>query len=189
MKKILTALLISGLGAALVLSAACGDDDDDAEAANDTNDSQSDVDPGADVTEAPPLLYIESDGERLEGELGNYQWEGVIADAFAIITPTEASDLLAGPITIGTSDTPFDSGTLTVFAVGEGQIEPESVPDSSALRWAAFPEEGAAPPLTIEVGADGAADLSDLEPGTYLISFFATWAEGFGEYGFYVEVA
>jgi hypothetical protein len=189
MKRILTALLATALGAALVLSAACGDDDDDeAEAASDSTETEGEVDPEADFTEAPPLVYLEAGDERLEGELGNYQWEGVVADAFAIITPTETSELTAGPVTFVTSDTPFQSGAVTVFAAGDGQIEPETVPDGNTLRWAAFPEEGAPQPLTIEVGPDGAVDLSDLEPGTYLISFFGTWEQGYGEYGFYVEV-
>ena len=190
MKTILTGLLATALGAALVLSAACGDDDDDeAEAASDSTETEDDAtDPEADITEAPPLVYLEAGDERLEGELGNYQWGGVVADAFAIITPSETSELSAGPVTFVTSDTPFDGGTVTVFAVGDGEIEPETVPDRSTLRWAAFAEEGAPQPLTIEVGADGEADLSDLEPGTYLISFFGNWAEGYGEFGFYVEV-
>jgi hypothetical protein len=189
MKKILTALLAAGLGAALVLSAACGDDDDDqAEAANES-DENADVDPEADVTEAPPLVFLEAGDDRLEGELGNYQWEGVIADAFAIITPTETSELTAGPVTLTTSDTPFQSGTLSVFAIAEG-VEPETVPDGSVLRWAPLTgEDDGLQPLTIEVGPDGEADLSSLEPGTYLITFFATWPEGYGEFGFYVEVS
>lgn len=190
MKRILTALLGAALISTLAFAVACGDDDDDeAEAASESDDDDTDVESEADVTEAPPLVYLEAGEERLEGELGNYQWASVIADAFAIITPTETSNLTAGPVVLSTSDTPFDSGTLTVFAVDEAGIEPETVPDGNVLRWAAFAEEGAPQPLVIEVGADGEADLSDLEPGTYLISFFATWPEGFGEFGFYVEVA
>jgi hypothetical protein len=186
--KILTALLGAALISTLAFAVACGDDDDDEAEAASESDNEAEVNPEADVSEAPPLVYLEADDTRLEGELGNYQWEGVIADAFAIITPTETSELTAGPIVLSTSDSPFDGGTLTVFAAGEGGIEPETVPDGSVLRWSAFAEEGGPQPLVIEVGPDGEADLSELEPGTYLISFFANWPEGFGEFGFYVEV-
>jgi hypothetical protein len=192
MKILLVLSTISGL-VAFSLAAACGDDDDEAEASEDAsdaaggdvtpNDTDTDADDEGDVA-TPPELVLEQDGTTLTGSLGNYQWADVVADAFAIISAAEPSALKPGVVTVTAADKPFDGGTLTVFDADS--VRNETTPEGDVLRWT--PTESGL--QTIEIAPDGQADLSSLEPGEYLLSFFGNWDDlGYAEYGFYVVVA
>jgi hypothetical protein len=199
MKFLLVIAATIGL-ATMMLAAGCGDDDDEAEAGTDDppaedeqgapEDEESDGDvAAADNVGTPPHLSLEQDGVSLSGELGNHQWiaadgSAYIADAFAIISAAEPSELKAAEMTFSAPSEPFDRGTLTVFAADSASSE--ATPEGEQLRWT--PTEAGL--QTIEVPGSGTADLSALEPGEYLLSFFGNWDDlGYAEYGFYVVIA
>ena len=175
--------LTAGLAAAAIMLASCGGDDDDDDAAEaatqepgQPEEPVDEVDPEA----APPPLFLTQDGDQLDGQIGNYMWGGVVADAFAIITGTEPDEISAAPGTVEAPDDPFSGGTLSVFEADAVRSEPSG----DLLRWT--PEGD--PLTTAEIDASGEIDLSSLEPGDYLVAFFGNWAEGYAEYGFYVTV-
>ncbi|MPZ23276.1 MAG: hypothetical protein GEU28_06980 [Dehalococcoidia bacterium] len=124
---------IAVAGVVLMISGACGDNDDDDEPIEDvtTEDTPGEgsptpgaggqdegggplpVDEGVAETSTPPSLVLAQGATTMEGVLGNFGWDGVIADAFAVVTEAEAMPLGAAALTL-TTDEDFNEGVFTL---------------------------------------------------------------------------
>lgn len=199
-------LLLLLVAAMFVLVAACSDEGDAEEptpAIPTDLPQDDDTDISDDFTgSSPPALTVTSGDMSVQAGLGTFCYDRLCADAIGYITPVEAlpgdSDLLQASLTsdivteVSVSASPSgDLDSQPVCTVVDG-IEPKGPiceDGRELLAWTGAPGEGIVLPATVD-GGTVAADLAELSPGSYVVSFFLRFESGGdASYGVLLDVS
>ena len=181
------ALLVAMLAG---LAVACGDDGTAADAPTATpaatglspDDEEAEQDDGI-IGEAPPFLTVNAGQESIVAAVGTFCWKSLCADAIGPITPVEP--LAAGATELKAELAAETIAEFSVRATSTAELTSDPVdndtlsgPGNPAIvAWLGGIGEGAELPATAD-GGTLQVDISTLEPGQYIVSFFVRFESG-----------